>query len=109
MNRNRMLVRRHAAVLLITLSVAISALGKTNVDPNLANIKIGNFGRINENYYRGAQPTSGDYADLATLGIKTVIDLTRDGNVKEKGMVERAGMKFYRIPMTTSDRPAQTA
>jgi hypothetical protein len=104
-----MLVRKYAAVVLVTLSVAISGLGKTNLDAKLANIQIGNFGRINDSYYRGAQPKSGDHADLATLGIKTVIDLTRDGNEEEKGLVERAGMKFHRIPMTTTDRPSEAA
>jgi len=42
---------------------------------------------------------------LAALGIKTVIDLTRDGRADEPVLVKRAGMKFYRIPLTTSDRP----
>src|SRR5262249_39134516 len=62
-----------------------------------------------DNYYRGAQPDGRDYADLAGVGIKTVIDLTRDGRSDEQGLVERAGMKFYRIPLTTSDRPAAAA
>jgi len=38
------------------------------------------------------------------LGVKTVIDLQSDGSSREKGMVEQAGMSFYRIPMTTSER-----
>src|SRR5262249_52304132 len=40
-------------------------------------------------------------------GVKTVIDLTRGGEVGEQKDVENAGMHFFRIPMTTSDRPAQ--
>ena len=43
---------------------------------------------------------------LAAFGIKTVIDLQADGvNHDEARMVERAGMKFYRIPMTTHVSP----
>ena len=54
-------------------------------------------------------PNSGDYSDLAALGVRTVIDLTRDGRSDEEGLVTRSGMKFFRIPMTTSDRPEETA
>jgi protein tyrosine/serine phosphatase len=75
----------------------------------VANIHIDNFGKINDNYYRGAQPDGQDYADLAALGVRTVIDLTKDGRADEQAMVERNGMKFYRIEMTTSDRPAEAA
>src|SRR5262249_44025775 len=75
----------------------------------LSKIRIANFGEINENYYRGAQPTGDDFASLARLGVKTVIDLTRDGLASEQKSVEGSGMHFFRIPMTTSDRPADGA
>src|SRR5262249_46537968 len=45
----------------------------------------------------------------AALGIKTVIDLTADGRDDEPAMVKSAGMKFYRIPLTTSERPSDIA
>jgi protein tyrosine/serine phosphatase len=96
-------------VLLAALPLAAWAGAEKNLSHNLANIRIKNFGRINENYYRGAQPDDRDYAALATLGVNTVIDLTRDGRSDERRLVEKAGMKFYRIPMTTSDRPAPSA
>jgi protein tyrosine phosphatase (PTP) superfamily phosphohydrolase (DUF442 family) len=70
-------------------------------------IRIDNFGKINDRYYRGAQPKAGDYADLAAMGIKTVIDLQKDGRSDESGLVKRAGMQFYRIGMTTTDQPTQ--
>ena len=107
MSVNRMLARKCAAVLLVLCSLSVSAFAGTSASAKLANIRIDNFGMINENYYRGAQPDRSDYADLAALGIKTVIDLTRDGKADEKGLVERTGMKFYRIPLTTSDAPTQ--
>ena len=72
-------------------------------------IHIDNFGKIDNEYYRGAQPDGHDYEDLASLGVKTVIDLTRDGRANEQGLVERAGMKFVRIPLTTTDRPSDGA
>src|SRR6185295_15944884 len=61
--------------------------------------QIKNFGCVNEKYYRGAQPKQQDYADLAAIGVKTVIDLQRDGQNDERAMVEAQGMKFYRIGM----------
>jgi len=112
MGIQKILVRRHVCALSAVLAVAsfaASAPAKTNSDLKLSNIRIDNFGRINDNYYRGAQPDARDYADLAALGVKTVIDLTRDGRDEEPGLVRRAGMKFYRIPMTTSDRPSDAA
>ena len=69
-------------------------------------VHIDNFGRVDATYYRGAQPQGRDYADLATLGIKTVINLTSDDALaEEKSMVEQAGMKYLQIPMTTHAVP----
>ena len=68
-------------------------------------IGIDNFGRISETYYRGSQPDGQDYSDLAALGVKTVIDLQADGLAIERQLVESAGMRFFRIPMTTRKAP----
>src|SRR5947209_2932292 len=97
----RVPVRHAAALAFVALSLAtLSAAGAASTVP-LASIHIDNFGKINDQYYRGAQPSNSDYSDLATLGVKTVIDLQADGRDDEEGFVERAGMKFYRIPLTT--------
>src|SRR5688572_8808440 len=101
---HQMRMRNFGAILAILLLFG-SASAETTSTASIANIRIKNFGRINDNYYRGAQPQARDYSDLAALGVRTVIDLTRDGRSDERAYVERAGMKFYRIPMTTSDRP----
>jgi len=102
-------LRLSAAILLTLLSTVSQELAKSSTTENLSRIKIGNFGRIDDSYYRGAQPFGNDYADLAALGIKTVIDLTGDGRTDEQAFVERAGMKFYRIPLTTSNWPSDAA
>ena len=102
------LVRKYGAAAIAALLLTLAAQAE-NLNLNLSSVRIDNFGRINDNYYRGAQPKSGDYASLARIGVKTVIDLTRDGRSDEPGLVERAGMKFYRIPLTTSERPSQSA
>jgi tyrosine-protein phosphatase SIW14 len=57
---------------------------------------------VNDHYYRGAQPSAQDLADLVKLGIKTTIDLTNgDGNSSEQRLAERLGIKFFKIPMNT--------
>jgi len=69
-------------------------------------IRIDNFGLVNPTYYRGAQPAGRDYTDLASLGVKTLINLTSDdADASEKAMAEHAGMKYFQIPMTTHDVP----
>ena len=73
----------------------------------LSRIHIGNFGKVNDTYFRGSQPKGNDYKDLAAAGVKTVIDLQIDGPSNEAGFVQNAGMKFYRIGMTTSKAPTQ--
>ena len=68
----------------------------------LSSIHIDNFGRISPTYYRGAQPKGRDYADLAAVGVKTLINLTSDdASPDEKGMAEKAGLGYFQIPMTT--------
>ena len=77
----------------------------SSVSSALSRIRIGNFGKINDNYFRGSQPKGSDYRDLAAIGVKTVIDLQVDGPSNEAGIVTAAGMKFFRIGMTTSKAP----
>src|SRR5262245_32595909 len=75
-------------------------------DASVSKIRIDNFGQINRRYYRGAQPQGRDYADLASLGVKMLINLTSDdADANEKSMAERMGMKYVQIPMTTHKSP----
>jgi protein tyrosine/serine phosphatase len=106
---NALVRSRALAFVLAVVAVALPSHALAGPATGKFPVSIANFGQINETYFRGAQPTGHDYADLAALGVKTVIDLTRDGEAAEAGMVEHAGMKFFRIPMTTSDRPADAA
>ena len=91
-----------------SLIVAVSAWASpAAASPDLSNIRIDNFGRVSDAYYRGAQPKGRDYADLAKLGVKTLIDLTSDEDVdlNERVAAERAGMQYVRMPMTTHEPP----
>jgi tyrosine-protein phosphatase SIW14 len=60
-----------------------------------------NFHQVNDHIYRGAQPTNPGFAELAKLGVKTVIDLRESGDrsVSEKKTVEAAGMHYLSFPL----------
>ena len=101
-------LRRHLAGLIITAAIAVPAYAKDDksasatVSAAASAIRIDNFGRINDHYFRGAQPTAQDLADLAKLGVKTTIDLTSgDGGSNEERLAEAAGLKFFKIAMNT--------
>jgi protein tyrosine/serine phosphatase len=62
---------------------------------------IENFGKVNDNYYRGSQPVVNQFAELKKLGIKTVIDL-REDSLKDSGnMARAAGLQYINIRLTT--------
>jgi len=90
-------------VLLIAVSGSSFAQGKDNKFPN---VKIKNFGQMDDRFYRGARPKDGDYAALAALGVKTVIDLTDNSSDYEQPAVERAGLRYVNIPMEDKTYPS---
>ncbi|MBA2335390.1 MAG: fused DSP-PTPase phosphatase/NAD kinase-like protein [Pyrinomonadaceae bacterium] len=94
------IVRPHVAALAFILSLTTFAAAQTSPSTDFSNIKIGNFGQMDERYYRGAQPEKDDYAALAALGVKTVIDLRNDPTDYEKPAVEALGMKYVNLPMS---------
>ena len=97
-----------ASLSTVTVIIALSALSaaQSAQSDKSSNIQIKNFGCINETFYRGAQPQEKDYTDLAAMGIKTIIDLQRDGKGGEQSLVEAQGMKFYRIGMSDKSEPS---
>jgi protein tyrosine/serine phosphatase len=100
--------RIHAITFALILAVAAPYQAFAERSDALSRISIDNFGQISDGYFRGAQPRGQDYKDLAALGIKMIIDLSNDQET-EAGSVQSAGMKFVRIPLTTSAAPAQAA
>ena len=82
-NTKRSFVKITAALGLVVAIAAVS-VAKTHSDPAFSNIKIKNFGQMDERFYRGAQANEEDYKDLAALGIKTIVDLRDDPTSYEK-------------------------
>jgi protein tyrosine/serine phosphatase len=101
--------RRNYATILVTafalvLSFSVNAIAKKN--PSFPNVKIKNFGQMDERFYRGARPKDEDYKALAELGVKTVIDLTDNSREYEQPAVEAAGLRYVNIPMVDKSYPS---
>lgn len=68
-------------------------------------IKIKNFGQLDERFHRGARPKEADLKALAAMGIKTVIDLTDNSREYEQPAAEAAGLRYINIPMKDKSYP----
>lgn len=66
-----------------------------------------NFFKVNDNLYRGGQPTEDGIKQLAKMGIKTVINFRDpDGKVRrEKQLAEENGMKFFNPHLSNWFKP----
>ncbi len=96
-----------AISLAITLVFALSAVSSAkSKDDKFPNIKISNFGQMDENFYRGARPKAEDMKGLAALGIKVVIDLTDNSREREQPAVEAAGMRYVNIAIVDKKNPS---
>lgn len=100
-------IRRNYSFVLLSLALVLTVSGSVFASKNakFPNIKIKNFGQMDDRFYRGAQPNEEDYKDLASLGIKTVIDLRNDPESYEKRDVEALGMRYVNIAMSDKDYP----
>jgi protein tyrosine/serine phosphatase len=103
------LIRALSPTLIVTLTLVFAvssvSLAKSKED-KFPNIKIDNFGQLDEQFYRGARPKPRDLQSLAAMGIKTVIDLTDNSMEREKPAVEAAGMRYINIPIVDKTNPS---
>ncbi|MEK6288275.1 MAG: tyrosine-protein phosphatase [Acidobacteriota bacterium] len=106
MRVNRNFSRTFAVATLSAAALALLTMAQAAQRNSSSKTRISNFGCINENLFRGAQPNGSDYRDLAAMGVKTVIDLQNDGDRNEPQMVEAAGMKYYKIGLSDSSWPS---
>lgn len=87
-------------------SAATSAAASA-VSNGSGSIAIKNFGQMDGNFYRGAQPKDNEYKMLAAIGVKTIIDLRDDPLPFAKSAAEAANMRYINIPMSDKDSPKQ--
>jgi tyrosine-protein phosphatase SIW14 len=89
----------HALLQVVTLA-SVPACAIRAADSTISGVP--NFHRLNASVYRGGQPTAQGWTSLKQLGVKTVVDLRRDGehSVKaEQQAVEAAGMHYINVPL----------
>jgi protein tyrosine/serine phosphatase len=92
------------AILALVFSFSLLTFANDK-ESSFPNVKIKNFGQMDERFYRGARPKERDYQALADLGIKTVIDLTDNSKEYEQPAVEAAGLRYVNIPMVDKSYP----
>src|SRR5436190_780308 len=107
MKNPRNIFAKISAAVTIVLAIGTAAIAKRHSDPAFSNIHIRNFGKMDDRFYRGAQPDESDYKDLKALGVKTVIDLQDHPTSYEKRDVEALGMRYVNIPMSDSSYPKE--
>ncbi len=93
------------AIAALMFAFAAASLAKTHSDAKFSNVKISNFGQMDERFYRGGRPKQKDFATLKALGINTVIDLT-DNTPEERGYVESQGMRYVNIAIEDKRDPS---
>jgi len=98
-----MMFRRNSAVWILAAGLPLAATASTGF------AGVGNFQKVNDHVYRGAQPTEQGFQNLAKLGIQTVIDLQETGDVRsidEAKWVKAAGMQYIKVPMKGMETPS---
>ena len=106
MKTPRHLLTRFIAAFALVFTVSAAAVAKKNSDNNaFSNIKISNFGQMDERFYRGARPKQKDFQALKDLGINTIIDLT-DNTPEERGYAEAVGLKYVNIAIPDKKDPS---
>jgi len=101
--------RQSSPAFLATIALIFAFAGQSfakGKNTQFANVKIKNFGQMDERFYRGARPSNEDYKALAELGIKTVIDLTDNSREYEEPAVKAAGLRYVNIPMVDKSYPS---
>jgi len=101
----RCTLRQWIALLLIVSSYPVLVAQETETPA----VHIKRFSRVNASYYRGAEPKPEDYQTLASLGVRTIVDLKHDGIAAESAIVRRLGMRFQSIPLSPASAPSEEA
>jgi protein tyrosine/serine phosphatase len=86
----------------LLLTVALFFGGFAHGQKRTADKDLPNFSQVNEQLYRGGQPTEAGIKNLKEdFKIKTIIDLrgADDRAKKEENWAKEAGVKFYNVPL----------
>ncbi len=66
---------------------------------------IKNFGKVNDNYFRGSQPDRAQLVALKAMGVKTIVDLRKDYVPEARQWAAELGLNYFNLPLKPS-KPA---
>jgi len=92
----------------IILSVVLGLMpAAARADDSQTSLRIDNFQKVSAQLWRGAAPSDDGMKDLASAGVKTVIDLRMNGSGcdKESRTAKKLGIKYVHIPLGYSAPP----
>jgi protein-tyrosine phosphatase len=97
-----MLLKNNRLIALVFIGLPLVA-----ATPSVPGIE--NFYKVDQNVYRGAQPTNEGFKYLSNLGVKVVIDLREHDqrSLAEEKVVTAAGMRYLNVPMTGLTPPTE--
>jgi protein tyrosine phosphatase (PTP) superfamily phosphohydrolase (DUF442 family) len=98
------ITRAFAVYFALVLGLTAAAYSQTAPSKEFPGIKISNFGKMDDNFYRGGRPGKKDFTSLKALGINTIIDLT-DNSPEEKELAEAAGLRYVNIAIPDKSYP----
>lgn len=102
MLRRKFQLHRHA-IFFLAASLTLASAQASSQNENLPNLQ-----KVDDHVYRGGQPTTAGFKDLAEQGVKTVIDLRDIGEhsqADERSLVTGLGMHYVSIPMQGMSTP----
>jgi protein tyrosine/serine phosphatase len=102
MQSNPATVRIRLWLVALAAMLALAGMAASVTQTKTSANGIENFGKVNDNYYRGSQPDANGFAELKRLGIKTVIDLRKDSLREAPELARAAGMEYFNIPLKAS-------
>ncbi|HEV3469368.1 MAG TPA: tyrosine-protein phosphatase [Pyrinomonadaceae bacterium] len=99
-------LRHLAASFFAVILLSAAASAQPPQQPDLSQVNIKNFGRMDERFFRGAEPKRlEDFQALRAIGVDTIIDLQAKPEAAEKDWVESLGMRYVNIPMVEKKYP----
>ena len=98
----------HLLELLVVLLLAAGNLASARDRGVPPSEGIGNFGKVNDGLYRGAQPDAVGIKNLARLGVKTIINLRITNELWKAEPVEANanGITYTNVPLKGLGRPS---
>lgn len=86
-------------LLVLALTGVITSAQKVVTPPGIKN-----FGKVNDNYFRGSQPNKAQVAALKAMGVKTIIDLRKDYVPEARQWAKEQGLNYFNLPLLPGRR-----